>query len=110
MIELTLVMKGTPEAYRTLEELREEGYNATVLTTESLHHALEYNPGDHNFITLRHLEQQGNLESVLCVFLLKEEEVEQVSAILREEMTSAADLSVALEVDMHTGKNWYEAK
>ena len=40
----------------------------------------------------------------------KEEEVEQVSAILREEMTSAADLSVALEVDMHTGKNWYEAK
>jgi DNA polymerase-1 len=40
----------------------------------------------------------------------KEEEVGQVSAILREEMTSAADLSVALEVDMHTGKNWYEAK
>jgi len=84
MIELTLVMKGTPEAYRTLEELREEGYNATVLTTESLHHALEYNPGDHNFITLRHLEQQGNLESVLCVFLLKEEEVEQVKRVIRE--------------------------
>ena len=40
----------------------------------------------------------------------KEEEVEQVSEILREEMTSAADLSVALEVDMHTGRNWYEAK
>ena len=40
----------------------------------------------------------------------KEEEVERVSEILREEMTSAADLSVALEVDMHTGRNWYEAK
>ena len=40
----------------------------------------------------------------------KEEEVERVSEILRKEMTSAADLSVALEVDMHTGRNWYEAK
>ncbi len=40
----------------------------------------------------------------------KEEEKEQVSVILREEMTRAADLSVELEVDMHTGSNWYEAK
>ena len=39
-----------------------------------------------------------------------EEEAEQVARILREEMTRAADLSVTLEVDMHTGKNWYEAK
>ena len=39
-----------------------------------------------------------------------EEEVEQVSEILKEEMHKAASLDVALEVDMHQGENWYEAK
>ena len=38
------------------------------------------------------------------------DEIETVSAILEEEMKGAASLSVDLEVDMHEGKNWYEAK
>lgn len=38
------------------------------------------------------------------------EEVEQVKQILKEEMQGAAELSVKLEIDMHEGKNWYEAK
>ena len=37
-------------------------------------------------------------------------EQEKVAEILSEEMQHAADLSVALEVDMHSGHNWYEAK
>ena len=37
-------------------------------------------------------------------------EVEQVKKILTEEMQGAAELSVTLEIDMHTGNNWYEAK
>ena len=40
----------------------------------------------------------------------REEEIAQVSAILLEEMKGAADLKVELEVDMHQGSNWYEAK
>ncbi len=39
-----------------------------------------------------------------------EEEQEQVARILEEEMHQAADLAVALEIDMHAGRNWYEAK
>ncbi|HIT14113.1 MAG TPA: DNA polymerase I [Candidatus Scatomonas merdigallinarum] len=38
------------------------------------------------------------------------EEVEKASRVLLEEMKGAAHLEVELEVDMHTGKNWYEAK
>lgn len=38
------------------------------------------------------------------------DELDEVSAILKEEMEQAAALKVKLEVDMHTGKNWYEAK
>ena len=30
--------------------------------------------------------------------------------ILEEEMKGAANLAVELEVDMHQGNNWYEAK
>ena len=37
-------------------------------------------------------------------------EVEEVKAILKDKMEHAADLSVPLIADMHTGENWYEAK
>lgn len=40
----------------------------------------------------------------------KQEEEAQVAAILEEEMKGAASLSVTLEIDLHTGNNWYEAK
>ncbi len=39
-----------------------------------------------------------------------EDEEEQVRCILTEEMQNAAKLSVRLEVDLHTGHDWYEAK
>lgn len=38
------------------------------------------------------------------------EEIPVVSRILEEEMKGAARLAVELEVDMHQGNNWYEAK
>lgn len=38
------------------------------------------------------------------------DEVETVKQILLEEMQGAADLDVCLEIDMHTGNSWYEAK
>ncbi len=38
------------------------------------------------------------------------DEVEEVSKILEREMYGAANLEVPLEIDMHTGENWYEAK
>ncbi len=40
----------------------------------------------------------------------EESEVEEVKEILKDQMEHAADLSVPLIVDMHTGRNWYEAK
>jgi DNA polymerase-1 len=38
------------------------------------------------------------------------DEEEQVKKILEKNMKSAADMAVTLEIDMHTGDNWYEAK
>lgn len=41
---------------------------------------------------------------------VRREEEEEVREILRDRMQSAAKLAVSLEIDLHTGKNWYEAK
>ena len=45
----------------------------------------------------------------LLLEVLKEEEA-LVEKILREEMINATSLAVQMEVDLHTGANWYEAK
>ena len=37
-------------------------------------------------------------------------EVEQVKALLQEEMQAAAKLKVLLKADVGTGKTWYDAK
>jgi DNA polymerase-1 len=39
-----------------------------------------------------------------------EDEVEAVKKLLKEEMEQAVSLAVPLDVDMHTGHNWYELK
>ncbi len=45
----------------------------------------------------------------LLIETWKDEEA-VVKKILEENMKAAADLKVTLEVDLHTGENWYEAK
>ncbi len=64
----------------------------------------------------RRLEEE-NLKSRLVLQVHDELLVEawkpetgRVKQIVKEEMEQAASLSVALEVDMHTGGSWYEAK
>lgn len=39
-----------------------------------------------------------------------EDEVERVSAMIREEMETAASLKVPLEADVHVGRDWFSAK
>ena len=38
------------------------------------------------------------------------EEADEVKRIVTECMKNAAQLAVSLEVDLHTGNNWYESK
>lgn len=45
----------------------------------------------------------------LLIETVREEEA-RVRRLLEENMREAADLAVTLEVDLHTGDNWYEAK
>ena len=38
------------------------------------------------------------------------EEAERAAVLLKEEMEAAASLRVKLEVDVHRGRTWYDAK
>jgi DNA polymerase-1 len=71
-------------------------------------------------LAMLHVEEaliRNNLKSTLILQVHDEllietaiEEEEQVRKILHDEMMEAANLAVRLEIDIHAGKNWYEAK
>jgi len=44
------------------------------------------------------------------VFEVPKDELDEVQAMIRDEMEGAVKLKVPLKVDMHWGKSWYEAK
>jgi len=64
----------------------------------------------------RRLKEEGLMSKLILqvhdelLIETKEEEKDRVAVILEQEMKSAANLAVCLEVDLHTGNNWYEAK
>lgn len=84
-VELTLVLKSTDRAFETLQELKEEGFNGTVVSTESLRHAVDYYPGEHHFFNLRQLEKEEILESVLCLFVIEQDRLETLKNIIRRQ-------------------------
>lgn len=82
--ELYLVLKSNDQTFLTLEELKNEGFNATVINTESLNRAVDYYPGEHHFFTLRHLEKEETLESILCLFVVDEDKIEILKETIRK--------------------------
>lgn len=62
------------------------------------------------------LQQEGLASQLLLqvhdelLIEAKEDELDRVKAILEQEMQNAAQLSVPLDIDMHTGNTWYDAK
>ena len=91
-VELTLVLKSTTRAYDTLKALKAEGYNATVMSSESLRHAVDYYPGEHTFINLRHIEQKELLESILCLFVVEDNRLEDLKNVIREYTHNFCDI------------------
>ena len=90
--ELHLVLETTDRAYSTLEEIKSKGYNATVVSSESLRHAVDYYPGEHHFFNLRHLEKTDILESILCIFVVDESQIEELKQTIRNETNSFKDI------------------
>ena len=89
---LYLVLKSSDNAFHTLEELKKEGFNATVVSTESLKAAVEYFPEEHHFFNLRHLEKKEMVESILCLFVAEDKQIEHLKEMIRELTNSFLDV------------------
>ena len=79
-----LVLKSSPESLRTLEEIRRDGYNATIMTTESLRHAVDELPEERYFMNLRQVEKMTTNESFMCLFVIDEDKVEHLKEVIRK--------------------------
>ena len=90
--ELYLVLKSSNKAFETLEELKKEGFNATVMSGESLRHAVDYFPEEHHFVNLRQLEQKELAQSVLCLFVVDEEKLEAIKNTIRSYTNNFKDI------------------
>ena len=82
---LYLVLKNGTLEFNVLEGLKNEGFNATLVSTESLKHAIDDFPEDHHFYNLRHFEQKENQESILGLFIAEAEKIEVTIAVERRE-------------------------
>ena len=90
--ELNLVLKNSKLAYQILDELKKQGFNGTVITTESLRHAVDYYPEEHHFFTLRQLEQKDMLESIFVVFIVEEKEIGIIKDVVRRYTNNFKDI------------------
>lgn len=82
---LYLVLKNTVDTADILVDLREKGFNATIMSTESLRHALEYTPAAHHFFSLRHMENETLQESMMGIFIVDETSSEILKREIREQ-------------------------
>ena len=90
--ELYLVLKTSDRAFSTLEELKKEGFNATVMSGESLRHAVDYYPEEHHFVNLRQLEQKELAQSVLCLFVVDSDKLETIKNVIRSYTNNFKDI------------------
>ena len=81
---LYLVLKSGTLAFNVLEGLKREGFNATLISTESLRHAIDDFPEDHHFYNLRHFEQKQQQESILGLFVTEADRIEVLKAYVRK--------------------------
>lgn len=80
---LFLVMKQSGEALEVLQSLNKDGYNATIIATDSLHHAF-LNNEEHHFYSLRHIQKETFNESTMGIFVSDDSSIEELKNKIRE--------------------------
>ena len=80
---LYVVLESNPKAYETLEDLKERGYNATVISSESLNKAVDYYPEEHTFFNLRSLEREEIKGSIMIIFVVEEYKLRELKDVIR---------------------------
>lgn len=82
---LYVVLKNNSEAYEILQNLKNEGFNGTLIGSNSLKHTMDVFPEEHHFLNLRHIEDSESSDFILCMFVWEEDVIE----IIREKIRKA---------------------
>lgn len=80
---LYVVLKNVNNTHEALESLKASGFNATIVSSESLRHAIEEENDDHHFFTLRHLDIHDIHESLFCLFVVDEKRLNELKDLIR---------------------------
>lgn len=105
---LYLVLKNVEKAYETLEELKNKGYNGTLVGSNSLRHTLQSFPEEHHFLNLRHISDINNSESILCIFVWEENIIEEIKEEIRKYTNNFKDIKgfmYSTTLDDYEGSN-----
>ena len=89
---LYVILKNNPIVHDMLEELKNEGFNGTLIGSNSLRHTLDYYPEEHTFLNLRHIEDTETSESILCMFVWEEDVIEIIKEKVRKNTNNFKDL------------------
>ena len=103
---LYLVLKSTPKAFETFEDLKSRGFNGTAVSSESLRKAVEYYPEEHHFFNLRDLENHDNKESILVIFVVDNENLQELKDVIRwdtENFTNPKGFMYSFELTDYEG-------
>ena len=103
---LYLVLKSTPKAFETFEDLKQRGFNGTAVSSESLRKAVEYYPEEHHFFNLRDLEKHEIKESILVIFVVDKENIGELKDVIRwhtENFTNPKGFMYSFDLDDYEG-------
>lgn len=81
---LYLTLEVSSDTKKVLEEIKNDGYNATMISSGSLHHAFDDLPEERHFFSLRQIEKAQNNESVLGLFVVSEDKLEHLKEVIRK--------------------------
>ena len=79
-----LTLEVSRDTKKVLEEIKNDGYNATMISSGSLHHAFDDLPEERHFFSLRQVEKDQNNESVLGLFVVSEDKLEHLKEVIRK--------------------------
>ena len=81
---LYVILKNSSESFDILETLKNEGFNGTLIGSNSLRHAVDAFPEEHHFLNLRQIEDTEISEFIVCMFVWEESIIEVIRSRVRE--------------------------
>ena len=91
-----LILKNNTKALSIIEEIKNEGFNGTVLNSDSVRHFFEEYPEEHHFYTLRNYEKNQIIESIMCLFIVDENKENKLKELIRENTNHFKDINGAM--------------